>query len=170
LLSSVFNITINYAKTVVFHLDWGAFENFDHCWLTLKIVWIFILNYSDKNLNIASNQCLLGGSSVASPIFLSLLSTKHILKLSSHIHWKNLNIWNSVVQPNYELAGCTPLCFYHRLKIYKYNASGVWNYSPSKYEVSSVFCSFLCVSLNVLVSFLYIYQSVYCLSVLVKIF
>jgi hypothetical protein len=41
-----------------------------------------------------------------------------------------------------------------RLGIYRDRAGGVWNSSTSKYEVFFVFCSFLCMSLDVLVSFI----------------
>jgi hypothetical protein len=41
---------------------------------------------------------------------------------------------------------------------FKDRACSVWNFSTPKYEVLLVFCSFLCVSLNVLVSFLIIVE------------
>jgi hypothetical protein len=41
----------------------------------------------------------------------------------------------------------------HRQKFYKDDACGVWNSSPPNYKVLHEFCSFLWMSLNVLVSF-----------------
>jgi hypothetical protein len=51
--------------------------------------------------------------------------------------------------------------FFHRLKIDKEIACGVWNSSASKYAVSFVFCSFPFTSLNVLVSFLNLQSNFY---------
>jgi hypothetical protein len=48
--------------------------------------------------------------------------------------------------------------FWHRWEMDKDNTWSVWNSSRLKYEVLSVFCSFLCVSLNVLVNFLLSYR------------
>ncbi len=44
-------------------------------------------------------------------------------------------------------------------KNYNDNSCGVWNSSTPQYEISTVFCKFLCISLNVLVRFFYIYES-----------
>ncbi len=51
-------------------------------------------------------------------------------------------------------------CYFgHRWKIYKDIAGDVWKFSSPRYEVLFEFCSFLCISLNVLVSFSHSYRN-----------
>ncbi len=47
------------------------------------------------------------------------------------------------------------------MTVYKDNACGEWNCFTPNYEVLLVFCSFLCVSLNVLLSLLNCYRNFY---------